>query len=444
MGEILGILLLIIANGVFAMAEIALVSARKTRLAQQANEGNAKARLALAFANAPREFLSTVQLGITLIGILAGALGETTLAQPLAASLRQVPWLGAYSEALSLGFVVCSIAYCSLVIGELVPKQLALHNPERIAAALVAPMRVITRLAAPAVWLLSASTAAILHVLGGRPAPEPPVTEAEIKVLLQQGVQAGVFAAAEHEMVHAVFRFGDRRAGALMTPRTAIVWLDVNDSPQDTGRRLTESAHARFPVGQGSLDQVVGVVHAKDVLAQSLAGQPVDLTRALRPPVFVPEHMPALHVLELFKRTGLPLALVVDEHGGVEGLITLTDMLEALVGDLPAEEGVPAEPLAMQRDDGSWLVDGMLPIDTFKDLFHITHLPGEDAGAYHTVGGFIMMHLERIPAPAEHFDWDGFSFEVLDMDGQRVDKVLVVPRQTRRTCVHTPYPNTEA
>lgn len=431
--EILGILLLIMANGVFAMAEIAVVSARKARLAQQANEGNAKARLALAFANAPREFLATVQIGITLIGILAGALGGATLAQPLAASLRRVPWLGPYSDALGLGLVVCSIAYCSLVIGELVPKQLALHNPERIAAAVAAPMRLIARLASPAVWLLSASTTAMLRVLGGRPASEPPVTEAEIKVLLQQGVQAGVFAAAEHEMVQAVFRFGDRRAGALMTPRTAIVWLDVNDPPQDIQRRLTESVHSRFPVGQGSLDQVVGVVHAKDLLAQSLAGQPVDLTHSLRPPVFVPEHMSAPHVLELFKRAGMPLALVVDEYGGIEGLITLTDMLEAIVGDLPAEEGMPVEPSAIQRDDGSWLVDGMLSIDTFKDLFHIPHLPGEDAGAYHTVSGFIMMYLERIPVPAEHFDWDGFSFEVLDMDGHRVDKVLVVPQQTRRT-----------
>jgi putative hemolysin len=424
--ELVIIVALVLVNGIFAMAEIALISARKARLQQWASDGSARARTALDLANAPRDFLSTVQIGITLIGILAGAFGGATITTALAAELRDVPALEPYSHAIALGLVVLGITYLSLIIGELVPKQLALNNPERIAAAMAPAMYLLSRLAYPAVWLLSTSTAAVLRVLGIRPSAEPPVTQAEIQALLQQGAQAGVFEPAEHEMVRAVFRLGDRRVEALMTPRTEIVWLDPEDPPEQIRQRITESVRSRFLVAREDLDHVLGIVQAKDLLAHTLTDQPVDLTTTLQQPLYVPETMPALQVLERFKHSGTHTALVVDEYGGLQGLVTPTDILEAIVGDIP-EEGELAEPSVVQREDGSWLVDGMMPVDEFKDLFHTGPLPGEEEHLYQTLSGFIMMQLGRIPAPADRFEWGGWHFEVMDMDGLRVDKVLLSP-----------------
>jgi putative hemolysin len=425
--EILLIVLLALANGVFAMSEIAVVSSRKARLQQWVNEGNAKARLALDLANAPNRFLSTVQIGITLVGILAGAFGGATIAEELAATLSQVPWLAPYRHAISLGVVVLSIAYLSLIIGELVPKQLALHNPERLATAVAAPMRLLSLIAAPAVWLLTVSAEAVLRVCNIRPAAEPPVTEGEIKLLMRQGAEAGVFAAMEHKMVQAVLRLGDQRLGALMTPRSELVWLDLADAPADIQQRIIDSAsHSRLPVGRGSLDHVVGVVHTKDLLVQSLTVQRIDLRAAMQRPLFVPENMRALEVLELFKQLGIHMALVVDEYGSVQGLVTLTNILEAVVGDVPVA-GEPVEPRAVQRADGSWLLDGLLPVDELKDLLNLGPLPGEEEGLYQTLSGFVMTQLGRIPVATDHFEWGGFRFEVVDMDGHRVDKVLAIP-----------------
>jgi putative hemolysin len=422
--ELVIIVALVLANGLFAMAEIALVSARKARLQQQANAGNTRARTALNLANNPADFLSTVQVGITLIGIMAGAFGGAIIATKLAAELRRVPVLEPYSEALGLGLVVLGITYLSLVIGELVPKQLALKNPERIAVAMAPLMHLLSRLAFPIVWVLSTSTDAVLRLLRIRPAAEPPVTEGEIHAVLQQGIQAGVLEPTEHEMVRAVFRLGDRRVQALMTPRTEIVWLDPEAPPEETRRRITESTHSRFLVARENLDHVLGVVQAKDLLAHSLTDQPIDLRISLQPPLYVPESMEALEVLERFKQTGTHTALVVNEYGGLEGLITPTDILEAIVGDLP-EAGAEAQPSAVQREDGSWLVDGMMPVDEFKDLFRTGPLPGEEEHLYLTVAGFVILQLGHIPAPAEHFDWGGWRFEVIDMDGHRIDKVLI-------------------
>ena len=427
MFEALVIFLLIILNGVFAMSEMAVVSARKSRLQQWAEAGNARARAALELANAPNQFLSTVQIGITLIGILAGAFGGATIATALASWLDGIPLLAPYSRALSLAIVVAIITYLSLIVGELVPKRLALNNPERLAAAIASPMRALSRIAHPVVHLLGLSTEFVLRMLGMQSTPEPPVTEEEIRALIAQGAQAGMFEEAEREMVDRVFRLGDRRVGAVMTPRPEIIWLDRDAPPEEIRDTITQSAHSRFLVAEGSLDNVLGVVHAKDLLVHCLGEQTVDLNATLQQPLYVPESMRALKVLELFKQSRTHIALAVDEYGGIQGLVTPNDILESIVGDLP-EAGEVVEPLAQQREDGSWLLDGMLPVDEFKALFHLGPLPGEDQAVYHTVAGFVIMQLGRIPAAADSFEWEGLKIEVVDMDGNRVDKVLVVPQ----------------
>jgi putative hemolysin len=424
--EALVVVLLILLNSIFALSEIAVVSARKTRLRQWAEEGNAKARAALELADNPNQFLATIQIGITLVGILAGAFGGVTIAEELAIVLGRITWLAPYSHPLSVALVVLVITYLSLIVGELVPKRLALNNPERLAMAIAAPMQTLSRVAYPAVHLLGLSTEFLLRSLGIRPSTEPPVTEEEIRALIEQGTQAGMIEEAEQEMVERVFRLGDRRVSAVMTPRTEIVWLDHEASAEEIRRTITESVHSRFLVADGSLDNVLGVVHAKDLLAHVLASQVVNLEATLEQPLYVPESMRALQVLELFKQSGTHVALVIDEYGGIQGLVTPSNILEAIVGDLP-EAGEQVEPLAVQRPDGSWLLDGMLPVDEFKDLFDLDELPGEDQGIYQTLAGFVIMQLGRIPAATDSFVWEQLKIEVVDMDGNRVDKVLVTP-----------------
>jgi len=428
--EILLILLLVIANGVFAMSEIAIISARKVRLQQMANQGNAKARVALQLADAPNRFLSTVQIGITLIGILAGAFGGATLAQSLAIFINRIPVLVPYSQALSFGIVVVAITYLSLIIGELVPKRLALNSPEQIAANVAIPMRMLSRITSPVVHLLSASTDLVLRVLGIGPSTEPLVTEEDLRVLIEQGTEAGTFEEAEQDMVERVFRLGDRPVNALMTPRPDIVWLDLEDSAEENRQKMIDSCHSRFPVCQGGLDNVLGMVHVIDLLGRCLSGQPLDLTVSLQQPVFVPESTRGLKILELFKQTGIHMALVVDEYGVIQGLVTLNDIMVEIVGDVPSADELE-EPQVVQREDGSWLLDGMLPVDDFLELFEIKEMPGEHRGSYQTLGGFVITHLGRIPTAADYFEWQGMHFEVMDMDGNRVDKVLVVPMQTK-------------
>jgi putative hemolysin len=426
LGQISIILLLVLANGLFSMSEMAVVSSRKVRLQQHAEEGRRGATMAYELANNPNRFLSTVQIGITLIGILAGALGGATVATRIGAYLAQISWLAPYSEAIAVALVVLGTTYLSLVIGELAPKRLALNDPERIAMAVSGLMRSLSVVASPAVRLLSASTDLILRILGVKPSLEPPVTEEEIKVLLEQGTEAGVFEAAEQDLVESVFTLGDRRASALMTPRHEVAWLDVEDPPEVLERKIVDCPYSRFPVAQGSLDNVLGEVDAKDLLARSLAGEPFNLRAMVRKPLYVPEIMPALKVLEVFKQSGTQMAMVLDEYGSIQGLVTLTDILEAIVGDIPSAEEL-AEPPVVQREDGSWLLDGMLPVDEFKELFQLEDLPGEEQGLYQTLGGFVMSQIGRIPTAADHFEWLGLRFEILDMDGPRVDKVLVIP-----------------
>lgn len=424
--EIIIIILLIILNGVFAMSETAFVSARRVRLQQRANEGDAKARAALELANSPNRLLSTVQLGITLIGILAGAFGGATVAEAVAVYIRAIPLLAPYSYAIALTVIVICITYLSLVIGELVPKRIALNNPERVAVVMVAPMHVLSTIASPFIHLLSLSTEGILRLIGMRPSGEPPITEEEINVLIEEGTQIGTFEAAEQDMVERIFRLGDRRVSALMTHRPDVVWLDPDDTPQRISQVIRESNYSRFPVCHESLDNVLGMVHVKDLLLQCMAGQPFDLQAVLQEPLYVIESTSTLKVLELFKRTGTPAALVIQEYGDIQGLITLNDILEAIVGDISSREDLD-NPQAVQREDGSWLFDGMLPIDEFKDILHIRALPEEERGKYETLGGFMLMQLGRVPNAADHFEWDRFRFEVVDMDGRRIDKVLVQP-----------------
>jgi magnesium and cobalt exporter, CNNM family len=428
--ESLLIILLLLINGVLAMAEMAIVSARKVRLQQRAEKGDAGARVALELANAPSRFLSTVQIGITLVGIFAGAFGGATIAAKLDARLEQIPGLAPYSEAIALGAVVAAVTYLSLIIGELVPKRLALNNPEGIAAKIARPMRRLSVIASPVVRLLGISTESVLRLLGARKNTEPPVTEEEIKLMIKQGAEAGVFDEAEQDMVTNIFRLSDRRAGALMTPRYEIVWIDIKDSPAEIERRFNEHRHSRFPVCDGSIDHVLGIVRAKDLLACCLAGEAIDLQAALRMPLFVPENMPALKALEMFKQTGTHLAIVLDEHGGMQGLVTHHDLMEAIVGDIPSA-GLPTESPAVRREDGSWLLDGALPVDKFQQILGLKQMPDDEHGDYQTLAGFVLQQIGRIPVAGEQFEWRGLRFEVVDMDRRRIDKMLVQPARER-------------
>ena len=422
------VLLLIIANGLFAMTEIAVVSSRKARLQQQAKEGRRGAKLALQLANDSEDFLATVQIGITLIGILAGVFGGQNIAVQLAPLLDGLPLIGPYSESVSLGIVVVLITYLSLVIGELVPKQIGLSNPERFASLMAQPMLVLSRLTLPLVRFLSFSTGLVIRLLRVQPTEEPPVTVEELQILVQQGAESGVINPLNEEMVEQVFRLSDQRVNALMTDRTDIVWLDLNDSIEVNREKIVGAGHSRYPVTRGGADNILGIAFVKDLLAQSLSEEPIDLEKAIQPALFVPEGLPVLELLERFKEAHAQIAFVLDEHGGLEGLLTFNDLLESIVGDVP-EIHDPTDPTATKREDGTWLVDGKMLIDDFKVLFNIEAMPEEERNYYHTLGGFVMIYLGRIPQAGDKFEWDGFGFEVMDMDWRRVDKVLLTPRQ---------------
>jgi putative hemolysin len=421
---ILLILLLIMINGVFVMAEMAVVSSRKPRLQQSANEGSRGAQIALDLSSNPDRFLSTIQIGITLIGILNGAFGENALTNRLAIHLQANPTVGPYAESFAFVIVVIGITYLTLIFGELVPKRLALHNPERIAAAMAGSMQFLSRIGNPAVKFIGGSTRVVLRLLRIRATEETPVTQEEIKVMMEQGTEAGVFEEAQHDIVKSIFKLSDREVSALMRPRRDVVWLDVEDSPIENQRKLASSLYSRFPVGQGSLDNVLGFVQTKDLLTRCLAGSKMDLKDNLRPPLFVPEALPALKLLEMFKKSRTHIALVVDEYGGVEGLVTLNDILEDLVGDVALVD-MPEELQAVRRSDGSWLIDGKMQVDDLKEVLKISMLPEEESGSYQTLGGLTMLQVGRVPVTGDTFELEGYRFEVVDMDGKRVDRVLV-------------------
>jgi putative hemolysin len=423
--EILILILLILTNGLFSLSEMAVISARKVRLQQRADEGNKGAKTALALAVQPTRFLSTVQIGITLIGILSGTLGGATIAEKLSAYLAQNPTLEPYSKAIGVGVVVTVITYFSLVIGELVPKRLALNNAERIAI-LVAPlMHFVARATKPIVSLLSSSTDITLRLLGIKPASEPTVTEEEVKILIEQGRESGVFEDVEQEIVERVFRLSDRTVSSLMTHRSEMVWLDVDDRIEENIQKMIGSGHSNFVVCKGRVDKVIGVLRAKDLLREYARGGSVSIPASLPMPPVVPEGMNALEVVERLRLDKSPVALIVDEYGTIDGMVTLTDVLEAIVGDIPALD-IDGEPEAMQREDGSWLLDGLMSTDELQMLLDLDELPA-DPEEYDTLGGLLMAQLERVPRMGDIFEWHDFRFEVVDMDGHRVDKVLATP-----------------
>ena len=418
------VLLLILLNGFFAMAEIALVSARQARLQPLAAQGSQGAQAALELKSDPSRLLATVQIGITIIAILSGTIGEATLGDSLERYLiEQGGVLASYAGAISMAVVVIGIAYLSLIFGELVPKRIALIHPELIAAALARFMRGMARLGAPIEWLLSASTDLVLRLLPLRGEP-PPITDEEIGFMLREGVAAGHIPQAETAIVEMALRLGDRRVSTVMTPRTQIEFLDLDDSAEEIGQQIRNSTYSRFPVVRGGVQQLAGIVQAKDLLDASLAGQGFDLKVAMRQPLFLPNTVSVLRALEMFKSSGEPMALVVDEYGDLEGLVTLTDILEALVGDIP--EIGDADQRIVRREDGTWLIDGMVSLDEVKQLLGAATLPGEDP-EFHTLGGYMMARLHRVPMVADRVDAGDYLFEVVDMDGRRVDRVLIMP-----------------
>jgi putative hemolysin len=418
------VLLLILLNGFFAMAEIALVSARPARLQPMAAEGNTGADAALELKADPSRLLATVQIGITIIAVLLGSFGEATLGEDLQNYLEGYSgFLGHYAHAISMAIVVLGISYFSLILGELVPKRVAMIHPEGIAASLARFMRGLARIGAPIEWLLSTTTDLLLRLLPLRGEPTP-VTDQEIGFMLREGVATGHISQGETAIVEMALRLGERRVSAVMTPRTQIEFLDLDDPEEEIRRHIRDSAYSRFPVVQGGTHQLAGIVQVKDLLAAAFDGQPFNLRAALRPPLFLPNTVTVLRALEVFKTSSEPMALVVDEYGDLEGLVTLTDILEALVGELP--DAGETDPRIVKREDGTWLIDGMVGLDELKQVLGVTQLPGEDPD-FHSVGGYLMARLNRVPMVADRVTAGDWRFEIVEMDGRRVDRVLVAP-----------------
>ena len=429
--EIIIILLLIAANGILSMTEFALVSVRKARLRRQAEGGDQRARAVLELAEDPNRFLSTIQIGITLIGILAGAFGGTTIAAELTAWFSTIPPVQSFAGTLGIAVVVLAITFLTLIFGELVPKRLGLHSPERIATIFARPMKVLALIGAPLVWFFSASTEFILRLFRVPPVGEIQITEEEIRFMLAEGRRAGVFEAAEQEMVEQVFRFGDRLVNALMTPRPDIIGLDLDNPPVENWKKIIESGHTWYPVYHEYLDNIVGVISVRDLWAQVVTGKNPNLAAILREPIIVPESKRATEMLELFRSSGVHVALITDEYGSIAGILSLHDIIEAIVGAIPTGTE-KREPDIVRREDGSWLVDALLPITDVKEKFNIPALPDEGEGYYQTLGGFVIYSLGKVPKSGDHFEWGGFRFEVVDMDGRRVDKVLVIPPEQEK------------
>ena len=410
--------ILLVFNAILAMAEVALISARKARLQGEVNKGDKRASIALKLVEDPNQFLSVIQIGITSIDLMTGALTGVTIGVWINFQLEKIPALGSYSEIIGLLVGILPITYLSLVLGELVPKRLAMRDPEGISSSIARPMFFLTKVFAPIVSFLSFSTESVLRAFGVKVSEEPQVTEEEIQLLIDQGTEAGIFEEAEHDMVEGVFSLGDQRVYSLMTPRTDIVWLDIVDTPEIILEKIGNNDLSRFPVRQGTLDVIMGIVKARDLLVPILGGKQIVLKEILRPAFYVPETMQASHALEILKEKGTDMLLVIDEFGGLQGLLTINDILEEIVGEMEIDE-----PQFTQRQDGSWLLDGMLEVDEFKEIFDFKELPHENE--YETLSGFMMMSLGRVPKETDYFEWNSYNFEVIDMDGRRVDKVLV-------------------
>jgi putative hemolysin len=424
--EILIIVLLLCANGVFAMTEIAVVSARKARLKRLAETGDERAIAALKLAESPNRFLSTVQIGITLIGILAGAVGGATIAENIRDELQSVPWLARYGEAIGLSVVVISITYLSIVLGELAPKRIGLNRPEGIAMTMAKPMLMLSRLASPVVSFLGFSTNTLLRMLAFKPSSDSTVTEEEVNMLVQEGLRAGVFKQAESEMVESVLMLDRLVVRDIMTPRPKIIFLAKDDPSEKVWHKLVVSAHSHFPVYEGNRDNVVGIVSVKAIFANVAAGAKAAVSDLMTEPAIVATTQTVIQLLESFKQSGKHIALVTDEFGSIVGLVTLHDVMEAIVGDFPSADD-RLKPKAVFRPDGSVLVDAMIDIDELDVLLPGITFGNDETNDFRTLAGFVVKHLDRIPDEGETFDYQGSRFEILDMDRHRVDKVLIIP-----------------
>jgi putative hemolysin len=433
--DIVLLLFLILLNGIFAMSEIAVVSSRKARLQKLADDNRRGAKSALALNNEPSTLLSTVQVGITTAGILSGAIGQNALADPLSSWLAGFPLIEPYASGLALTVVVVGLTYFSVVVGELVPKQLGLLAPEKVASMIAPPMNMLARATRPLVWLLSASSGFLLRMVGAVRKPEPPVTDEEIRVLMEQGARAGVFHKSERAIVSNVLRLDEQHIGAIMTHRNDIYTLDLNEPEAQIRQRIADCPYTRVIVCRDGLDNIVGILRTADILKNALTGKPLQVEKSLRPPLYVPEGVTTTHLLENFRKARQQCALIVDEYGELQGMVTLTDVLIAIVGELPTSD-IAAEQDIVVREDHSWLIDGSVTIERLKSALKIEgQLPGEEENAFNTLGGFAMHALDRIPLVTDSFEAAGYHFEVIDMDKNRVDKVLV----TRITLPETGY-----
>jgi putative hemolysin len=424
--ESLLILALILLNGLLSLSEAAMLSSRRSKLEILARRGNRNARAAMKLLNDPTRLLSTVQVGITLLGILTGVFAGATISRELAAALQ--PSLGEYAVTVSFTLVVVVTTYLSLVLGELFPKRLAISRPERIASISAPVLLGLSRALRPAVAFLSTTTEALARMTG-TPAPaSQSVSTEELKLLLEQGVSSGEFAQAEREIVERVFRLGDRRAVDVMVPRVDVEWIDISASRAEILERISTCRHSPVPVGRGSLDDILGVVYPRELLGAALERGEFNLQAHVRPALFVPESLPALKVLEEFKRTHRHSAVVVDEHGGTSGIVTVADVAEDLVGEISASGAREPEPIIL-REDGSWLVEGRANLDELREKLAFQDAVLPDLEGVHTAGGFVMRHLGRVPVEAESFTLGGYRFEIVDMDGNRIDKILIQRQQ---------------
>jgi putative hemolysin len=423
--DIVLLLCLILLNGVLAMSEIAVVSSRKSRLQRLADDGSPGAASALELSNEPSTFLSTVQVGITTVGILSGAIGEAALADPLAAWLAGFPLLADHAKGIALTLVVIMLTYFAVVIGERVPKRLGLLAPETIASLVAPPMNVLSRAARPLVWLLSSSSSLLLRLISARRSEEPPVTNDEINVLMGQGAEAGVFHESEQVLVSNVLRLDEQRIGAIMTHRNDIHTLDLDQPESQIRKCLAECPYTRIVVCRDGLEHIVGILRTADLLKAALAGEPLEIEKFLRPPLYVPEGVTTTHLLESFRKAHQQCALIVDEYGELQGMVTLTDVLTSIVGEIPSSDFAEDQDIVV-REDGSWLVDGSVTVERLKLVLKIEdELPGEEENAFNTLGGFVMFVLGRIPLVTDRFEVAGHRIEVVDMDKNRVDKVWI-------------------
>ncbi|ANT65260.1 MULTISPECIES: hemolysin family protein [Prosthecochloris] len=414
---------LILLNGVFAMSEIALVTARKSRLQRLAEDDDGSAAIAIRLGEEPTRFLSTVQIGITAIGILNGIVGEAALAGPLAELLQG---LGIDQKSSAVGattIVVVIITYFSIVVGELVPKRIAQFNAEGIARLMARPIALLAQLSRPFVYLLSISTDGLLKLLGKKELGSANLTEEDIHAMLMEGSQSGVIEKQEHEMVRNVFRLDDRQIASLMTPRSEIICLDIEQPLEESLEKLIASDHSRFPVCKGGVQEVLGVITTKRLLKQELKGEPPEkITEYLVPAVYVPESLTGMKLLEQFRESGVQMVFVIDEYGEILGLVTLQDLLEALAGEFKPRD--PEDVWAVQREDGSWLLDGLIPIPELKDRLDLRSVPEEEKGRYHTLSGMMMWLIGKVPRTGDITEWQGWRLEVVDLDGNRIDKVM--------------------